>query len=119
MWTNELQGFDTVHPILQNLEFTEFDSNLKDLSPAEFFESIKNNLKNKKVKSALSHLNASSMLFFPVFIKNEFDGFFAFDNSTEERVWSSDEISILQLLVKNISASIERNINESIIEESE
>ena len=59
------------------------------------------------------------MLFFPVFIKNEFDGFFAFDNSTRERIWSPDEISILQLLVKNISSSIERNINESIIEESE
>lgn len=119
MWTNELQDFDAVHPILQNLEFTEFDSNLKDLSPAEFFESIKNNLKNEKVKSALSHLNSSSILFFPVFVKNEFDSFFAFDNSTSERIWSPDEISILQLLVKNISSSIERNINESIIEESE
>ena len=50
MWTNELQDFDTVYPILQNLAFDEFDNNLKDLSPAEFFESIKNNIKNEKVK---------------------------------------------------------------------
>ncbi|WP_170141402.1 PAS domain S-box protein [Flavobacterium aquicola] len=119
MWTNDLHDFDTVLPILQNLEFNEFDSNIKDLSPVEFFESIKNKVKNETVKLGLNRLNPDSMLFFPVFIKNDFDGFFAFDNSTEERIWNRDEISILQLLVKNISSSIERNINESIIEESE
>ncbi|WP_281635324.1 PAS domain S-box protein [Flavobacterium marginilacus] len=119
MWTNELQNFDTVYPILQNLEFSEFDNTLKDFSPAEFFEIIKNNVQNETVSAALSRLNPATMLFFPIFIKNEFDGFFVFDNSTEERIWSQDEISILQLLVKNISTSIERNMNESIIEESE
>jgi PAS domain S-box-containing protein len=46
-------------------------------------------------------------------------GFFVFDDTTTERDWSDDEISILQLLVKNISSSLERNLNESIIEESE
>ena len=119
MWTNELKGFDIVVPELQNLEFHNFDNNSKDLSPREFFEAIKDKIKNENVKSHLSRLNPDSMLFFPVFIKNEFDGFFAFDNSIGERIWSPDETSILQLLVKNISASIERNINEAIIEESE
>ncbi len=119
LWTYDLQGFDTVRPTLQNLSFTEFDSNLKDLSSAEFFESIKKNIQDETVKLLLSQLNPKSMLFFPVFIKNEFDGFFAFDNSASERIWNTDENSILQLLVKNISSSIERNINESIIEESE
>lgn len=120
MWTNELQGFDTIYPILQNLAFSEFDNNLKDLSPVEFLETIKNNIQNETVKTGLrQHLKPNSSLLFPVVIKNEFDGFFAFDNSSGGRVWSPDEISILQLLVKNISSSIERNINESIIEESE
>lgn len=119
MWTNELQDFDIVYPILQNLEINKFDNHLEDISPAEFFKKFKNNIQDKKVKAALNLLNADSMLFFPVFIKNEFEGFFVFDNSSEERIWSVDEISILQLLVKNISSSIERNINESIIEESE
>ncbi|HEU4789065.1 MAG TPA: ATP-binding protein, partial [Flavobacterium sp.] len=119
MWTNELQDFEKVHPKLQNLSFSEFDNNIKDLSPQQFFESIKEKVQNEKVKSYLESLNPNSMLFFPVFIKNEFEGFFAFDDSTKERVWSNDEISILNLLVKNISSSIERNINEAIIEESE
>jgi PAS domain S-box-containing protein len=119
MWTNDLQDFDNVHPKLQNLSFSEFDNNIKDLSPQQFFESIKDKIQNENIKSFLENLNPNSMLFFPVFIKNDFDGFFAFDDSTKERIWSNDEISILHLLVKNISSSIERNINEAIIEESE
>ncbi|WP_165830430.1 PAS domain S-box protein [Flavobacterium aquariorum] len=119
MWTNELQDFDTVHPKLQNLSFSEFDNNIKDLSPQQFFESIKDKIQNERIKLFLKNLNPDSMLLFPVFIKNEFDGFFVFDDSSKERIWSNDEISILHLLVKNISSSIERNINEAIIEESE
>jgi PAS domain S-box-containing protein len=119
LWTNELQDFDSIHPKLQNLSFCEFDNTTKDLTPHQFFEKIKENILNKNVKLFLEGLNPHSMLCFPVFIKNEFDGFFVFDDSTKERIWSTDEISILHLLVKNISASIERNINESIIEESE
>lgn len=119
MWTNELQDFDTVHPKLQNLSFSEFDNNIKDLSPQQFFESIKDKIQNESIKLFLKNLNPDSMLLFPVFIKNEFDGFFVFDDSSKERIWSNDEISILHLLVKNISSSIERNINEAIIEESE
>jgi PAS domain S-box-containing protein len=119
MWTNALQDFDTVNPKLQNLAFSEFDNSVKDLSTTQFFQSIKDKIQSVNVKSYLKSLNPDSMLFFPVFIKNEFDGFFVFDNSTKERIWSTDEISILELLVKNISSSIERNTNESIIEESE
>ncbi|WP_264564634.1 PAS domain S-box protein [Flavobacterium sp. N3904] len=118
-WTNELQDFDQVHPKLQNIAFSEFDNTIKDLPPMQFFEKIKDKIQNENIKIFLNSLNPNSMLFFPVFIKNEFDGFFVFDDSTKERIWSADEISILQLLVKNISSSIERNINESIIEESE
>ncbi|MBW4360975.1 PAS domain S-box protein [Flavobacterium taihuense] len=119
MWTNQLQDFDTISPKLQNIEFSKFDNNIKDLPAKQFFEYIKDNILTERIKIFLSRLNPDSILFFPVFIKNEFDGFFVFDDSTKERIWSTDEISILQLLVKNISSSIERNINESIIEESE
>ncbi|WP_348797033.1 PAS domain S-box protein [Flavobacterium adhaerens] len=119
MWSNKLQDFTEVYPILQNISFAEFENKLENLTPLHFLETIIKNIQNETVKLGLSKLNPESLLFLPVFIKNKFDGFFAFDNSTSERIWNPDEISILQLLVKNISTSIERNINESIIEESE
>ncbi len=120
MWTNKLQDFDTVHPKLQGLAFSEFDnSSIKDLTPLQFFQCITDKIQDEPIKSFLTKLNPHSMLIFPVFTKNEFNGFFAFDDTTKNRIWSNDEISILQLMVKNISSSIERNINEAIIEESE
>jgi PAS domain S-box-containing protein len=119
MWTNQLQDFGEVYPILQGLAFSEFDHNTKDLQPSQFFQCLIDKMQNETVKSFLSQSNPSTMLFFPVYIKNDLDGFFAFDDLTKQRIWTKDEISILQLLVQNISASIERNINEAIIEESE
>ena len=37
MWTNELQDFDTVHPKLQNLSFSEFDNNHKRFISSTIF----------------------------------------------------------------------------------
>lgn len=119
MWINATQDFQNIHPNLINIEFSEFENTIKDIPSHQFFENIKDKIQNKNIKSYLNQLNPNSMLFFPVFIKNELDSFFVFDDSAKERIWNNDEISILQLLVKNISASMERNINESIIEESE
>ena len=52
-------------------------------------------------------------------MKSSFYGFIVFDDSTNEREWTSDEISALQTLTNNISHAIERNINEAMLQESE
>lgn len=119
MWSNKFQDFDAVHPKLQNIEISEIENFTKDISPKLFFSEIVEKIGNTNIKTFLKSLNPNSLLFFPVIVKNEFHGFFVFDDSIKERIWNNDEISILQLLIKNIASSIERNINESIIEESE
>lgn len=118
-WSHDLQGFDTLNKNLQNISFTDFNDLVETLTPDQFYKTAVKKLKNEKLKLFLDLLNTKSILFLPVFVKKDLHGFFAFDDSSKERVWSDDEISILQLLVKNISSSIERNINKSIIEESE
>jgi PAS domain S-box-containing protein len=118
-WLKSLQGFDNVNPQLQNMSFPELKSIFKDLTADKFYNISSDKLKNKEIKQFIDALKIKSFLFLPVFIKSELDGFFVFDNTKEERIWSSDEISILQLFIKNISSSIERNLNETIIEESE
>ncbi len=40
-------------------------------------------------------------------------------DTLNEREWSFDEISSLEILAKNISYALERNINETIIQENE
>jgi len=118
-WSYTLQGFDAVNKNLQKISFSDFDDLTESLTPDQFFKTAAKKIKDEKLKLILSHLDTKSILFIPVFTKNDLHGFFAFDDSTNKRIWSSDEISILQLLVKNISSSIERNLNEAIIDESE
>ncbi|TRX34993.1 PAS domain S-box protein [Flavobacterium sp. ZT3R18] len=118
-WTYELQDFDAVNKDLQDISFSDFDDIKKDVTPDMFIHTTFAKTENENIKRFLSQLDIKSFLFLPVFIKNDLHGFFVFDDTTTERDWSDDEISILQLLVKNISSSLERNLNESIIEESE
>ena len=118
-WTYKIQGFNSVNKGLQNMPFSDFEDLKKELTPDMFIHTSFAKTKNENIKRILHQLKIKSFLFLPVFIKNDLHGFFVFDNTTTERDWSDDEISILQLLVKNISSSLERNLNESIIEENE
>jgi GAF domain-containing protein len=45
--------------------------------------------------------------------------FLGFDDTQNERIWSDDEVNILQTLARNIASSIERIANETAINESE
>lgn len=119
MWSHKQQDFVGAEFDLLKLQFSAFDRDVKELSPKEMFQFIIDKLQNREIKRFLLRLNPNSVLIFPVFIKDKFEAFFAFDHSKKGHIWNEDEISILQLLVKNISSSIERNINEAIIEESE
>jgi PAS domain S-box-containing protein len=118
-WLGSLQGFDNVNPQLQNLTFSDFKELINKLTPETYYNVSTDQLKDQKIKQFFTNLNIKSILLIPVFVKNELDGFFVFDNVTHVRTWSIDEVSILQILIKNIATSIERNVNESIIEESE
>ena len=77
------------------------------------------NLDNTFLKRLLIANEIKSILVLPLFRKNNLIGFIGFDDCNHERIWSEDEIYILQTLANNISSTIERNINESIIYESE
>ncbi|AWI26342.1 PAS domain S-box protein [Flavobacterium pallidum] len=70
-------------------------------------------------KKLLVDNEIKSILIIPIFRKNIFTGFIGFDDCAFERNWTEDEIYILQTLANNISAALERNINENMIYESE
>jgi PAS domain S-box-containing protein len=118
-WTYKFQDFDELNEDLQDMSFSDFEDIEQNLTPDMFIHTTVTKTKNEKIKQFISNLEIKSVLFLPVFMKNDLHGFFVFDDTTIEREWREDEISILQLLVKNISSSLERNLNESIIEESE
>jgi len=71
------------------------------------------------LKDLLIANEIKSILILPIYYKDTFSGFIGFDDCSKERQWSEDEINILQTLANNISAVIERKINENTIYESE
>lgn len=77
------------------------------------------NLENGFFKELLVANEIQSILILPIYYKDTFSGFIGFDDCHNERDWSEDEINILQTLANNISAVIERKINENTIYESE
>ena len=117
--------------IIENDKLTENNSKLQDLPHAYFedllipllnnkiFKTTISTVKNPSMKSKLENLQVVSLILFPIFVKNKFNGFLGFDNTQQERHWTDDEVNILQTLARNIASSIERIITEAAIYESE
>jgi PAS domain S-box-containing protein len=77
------------------------------------------NLEDTFFKDLLVNNNIKSILILPIYSNDNFAGFIGLDDCFEERIWSEDEINILQTLANNISSALERNKNEAKIYESE
>ena len=104
---------------LQNLPHAYFEELLTPLLNDQIFEATVPKIKNESLRNKLSHVDVTSLILFPIFVKNKFHGFLGFDDTQNERIWNEDEVNILQTLARNIAASIERITNETAIYESE
>ncbi len=104
---------------LQNLPHAFFEELLTPLLNNQIFEATVPKIKNESLRNKLSNVDVTSLILFPIFVKNKFHGFLGFDDTHNERIWNEDEVNILQTLARNIAASIERNTNETAIYESE
>lgn len=89
------------------------------LAKNKVFKSQVSQIEDPIVKNRLVSQKILSILIFPIFIKNEFRGFLGFDDCTQPREWTDEEINILQILANNVSITIERIENLNIIEESQ
>jgi PAS domain S-box-containing protein len=104
---------------LQNLPHAFFEELLTPLLNNQIFETTIPKIKNESLRNKLAQVDVTSIILFPIFVKNKFHGFLGFDDTTTDRSWNEDEINILQTLARNIAVSIERITNETAIYESE
>jgi PAS domain S-box-containing protein len=61
-----------------------------------------------KTKEIMDEKGIKSILQIPVFIKDHFYGYLEFDDCTQERIWTKEEISFLRTLSSNLAVAIER-----------
>ncbi len=118
-WVNKNISAEIENPVMINMPHNIFKDFIDILYQNKEYNFLVKNLDESIYKSTLIDQNILSILIIPIFVKNQFHSFIGFDDCTTERIWSDDEINILKTLANNISVSIERNINENIIIESE
>jgi len=104
---------------LQNLPYAYFEELLTPLLNNKIYQAIIPKIENESLKNKLQEFDVTSLILFPIFVKNKFHGFLGFDDTYNERKWNEDEVNILQTLSRNITSSIERITNEIAIYESE
>ncbi len=118
-WLATTNNFAKPYEQLQNLSANQFTFLIEKSLHNQSYHNIVKKIEDTDSRIFLESLQIKSILFLPIIVKEKVYGFLVFDDSTKERVWSADEITILRTLAKNIASAIERNINESIIQESE
>lgn len=118
-WLATENGFVEIEEKLLNLTPEDFPFIYENGQLNRFYCSVVSKIEDQTIRKFLSELGIKSVLFLPIFVKNDLYGFLTFSDTTTDREWSIDEIRILKSLAKIISSSVERNINEAIIQESE
>lgn len=118
-WVNENIEPQIDNPDLQNVPYEVFLDIVIPLKSNKIYNKLVKNIFESDHKELLKSQNILSVLIFPIIVKNKLVGALGFDDCKTERIWTEDEMNILQTLVNNISSSLERNINENIINDSE
>jgi len=118
-WTKKTASITELNPKLMEVPFSVISDVMENILAGKPYYSVVRKIKDEQTRDFLSQLETKSILFLPIFVKNDFYGLIVFIVESEEREWTSDEISTLETLTKNISYALERNINEEIIKESE
>ena len=118
-WTSEDVSVELENEELQDLPFEVILDMIIPLKKNKPYKKIVSTIFESDLKEILISQNVLSILILPIFVKNSLYGFIGFDDCTTERIWTEDELNMLQTLVNNISSALERNINENIINDSE
>ncbi|WP_293872467.1 PAS domain S-box protein [Flavobacterium sp.] len=118
-WSAETKSLTDLNPLIMEVSYNQIPDVVESLLQNKPYYAIIRKLKNESTKAFFEKVNTKSILLLPVFVKKNLYGIIAFVITQYEREWTTDEISTLQTLANNISYSIERNLNESIIKESE
>lgn len=118
-WSGETKSLTPLNPLILEVPYTKIPDVIDCLLNNKPYFSPIRKIKNEATKEFFESLDTKSILLLPVFVKKNLYGTIVFIVSQNEREWTIDEVSTLQTLANNISYAIERNLNESIITQSE
>ena len=118
-WNSKNSKSDIENPIYQNFSHDNIPGSINKLNKNKIINQQTHNLKNSDYKNFLIDNNILSSLIIPIFIENKLYSFIGFDDKTQARIWTDDELNILKTFANNIATAIDRNQNQTILLESE
>ena len=118
-WFSESKTMNELHPALINFPITDFDFAMQKLFNNQPYFNIVSRIENENARIFFSSFGTKSILCLPIFVKNKLDGVIVLNHTKNERYWYEEEVSTLLILTSIISSTLERNLNETIIQESE
>lgn len=118
-WTSHDSLKEIDNPELQNIPHDLYPDFMDVITNNKPYIALVNDIPEGRFKTILKEQHILSILILPIFVKDTFNGFIGFDDCTTQRIWTTDEINILQTFTNNIAATIERLHSERIIRENE
>lgn len=96
------------NPDLQNVPFELFGNLQQHLMQKQAFKAIVSEIENEALRDILQSQDIVSILIIPIVFDGKFWGFVGYDDCSEIRYWSDDEVALLQSFAISISNAIER-----------
>lgn len=103
---------------MQNIPLNNFPDLMSSLSVGSPYIAHIKDIENEAVKAILAAQQIQSILIFPLMVDGAFMGFVGFDSCKEERIWTEQEIALLQMFVELLSKSFQKSLLEVEAEQS-
>lgn len=106
-------------PEMQNVPHAENELFDNYLSKNKIYIATVKNIEDQAFRAKLESQGTLNLVVFPIFVKDQLYGSIGLDDCSVNRMWTEDEIGVLQILANNISTAIEKIDNENLLLESE
>jgi len=107
------------NPDLQETPFEMVLDIIVPLKAKKIYKKLVKDIYESDYKELMKSQNIKSVIIFPIIVKGKIHSFIGFDECKEERIWTEDEINLMQTLMNYISATIDKEIEEKLLIESQ
>lgn len=107
------------NPALQDTPYEMVLDIIVPLKAKKIYKKLTKDIFESDYKELMKAQNIQSVIIFPIIIKGKIHSFMGFDECKSERIWSEDEINLMQTLMNYISATIEKEMEEKLLIESQ
>jgi len=107
------------NPALQETPYEMVLDIIVSLKAKKIYKKLTKDIYESDYKELMKAQNILSVIIFPIIVKGKIHSFMGFDECKSERIWSEDEINLMQTLMNYISATLEKEIEEKLLLESQ